>query len=204
MADLAHHTTGSGEHLYHSPTLSWTMFQTKALVLQEDWDSLARQLPEPVSFNYHYDLYRLDNLATLLASAAPDLSDSTKAASNWVLRTNEQIEYVITILNTGTEITDTIHMVDVVPSGLNYVSGSLNANQGTVNDNSAPTLKWNGTLAEGETVIIHYRATVTVPEGTCQLITNTATITADSIVPVNISALIITNGYLGHLPLMMK
>jgi uncharacterized repeat protein (TIGR01451 family) len=204
MADLAHHTTSSGEHLYHSPTLSWTMFQTKALVLQEDWNSLARQLPEPVSFNYHYDLYRLDNLAVLLSLAAPDLSDSTKTASNWAPHTNEQIEYVITIRNTGTLITDTIHMVDIVPGGLSYIAGSLRANQGTVNDSAAPTLQWDGTLNEADSVTIHYKVIITVPAGIRQLITNTASITAESIVPVHVSTSIIANGYHGLLPLIMK
>lgn len=51
---------------FHSPTLSWTLFQVKAWVLQEDWDTLVRQLPEPTSFNVQYDLYRLQNLVTLL------------------------------------------------------------------------------------------------------------------------------------------
>jgi hypothetical protein len=71
MSDLAHHTTCGGEHLYHSPTLAWTMFQAKAWVLQEDWDTLAHQLPEPVSFNSRYDLYRLQNLMTLLSLGDP-------------------------------------------------------------------------------------------------------------------------------------
>jgi outer membrane protein assembly factor BamB len=70
MADLAHHTTGSGEHLYISPTLSWSMFQVKAHVLDTAYDDLARQLPEPVSFNARYDLYRLENLAALLQVCA--------------------------------------------------------------------------------------------------------------------------------------
>ncbi len=66
MTDLAHHTTGSGEHLYTSPALSWSMFQVKARVQELGYDTLARQLPEPMSFNSKYDLYRLQNLATLL------------------------------------------------------------------------------------------------------------------------------------------
>lgn len=66
MADLAHHTTGSGEHLYHSPTLSYSMFQVKARVMNLPFDTVVLQLPEPVSFNSQYDLYRLQNLVALL------------------------------------------------------------------------------------------------------------------------------------------
>jgi outer membrane protein assembly factor BamB len=66
MTDLAHHTTGSGEHLYESPTLAWSMFQVMARVMNLPFDALAQRLPEPVSFNARYDLYRLQNLAALL------------------------------------------------------------------------------------------------------------------------------------------
>jgi outer membrane protein assembly factor BamB len=74
MNDLAHHTTTGGEHLWHSPTLAHDLFQTKAWVLGEDWDTLRRQLPLPMSTNSRYDLYRLHNLATLLALRPGDLS----------------------------------------------------------------------------------------------------------------------------------
>ncbi len=67
MSDLAHNTTAGGEHLWASPSLAHDLFQTKALVLREDWDTLANELPLPMSINPRYDLYRLHNLATLLA-----------------------------------------------------------------------------------------------------------------------------------------
>lgn len=66
MTDLAHHTTGSGEHLYNSPTLAWSMFQVKAKVMNAKFDSLARELPIATTFNAKYDPYRLQNLTTLL------------------------------------------------------------------------------------------------------------------------------------------
>jgi len=76
MGDLAHHTTAGGEHLWHSPTLAHDLFQAKAWVLGEDWAALRRQLPLPMSINPRYDLYRLHNLATLLALCPPDLHGS--------------------------------------------------------------------------------------------------------------------------------
>ena len=76
MSDLAHHTTAGGENLWHSPTLAHDLFQAKAWVLGEDWETLRRQLPVPMSINPRYDLYRLHNLATLLALRPPDLSRS--------------------------------------------------------------------------------------------------------------------------------
>lgn len=74
MSDLAHHTTAGGEHLWHSPSLAHDLFQVKAWVLGEDWNSLLHQLPLPVSINPRYDLYRLHNLATLLSLASVGLN----------------------------------------------------------------------------------------------------------------------------------
>jgi hypothetical protein len=104
LSDLAHHTTGSGEHLYHSPTLAWTMFQAKAWILQEGWDTLAQQLPEPVSFNSKYDLFRLQNLLTLLAIADVDLSESSKTASVSIPESGDDVDYTITIRNYGSTL----------------------------------------------------------------------------------------------------
>jgi hypothetical protein len=67
MSDLAHNTTAGGEHLWASPSLAHDLFQTKAWVLREDWKTLAHQLPQPMSINPRYDLYRLHNVSTLLA-----------------------------------------------------------------------------------------------------------------------------------------
>lgn len=122
MADLAHSTTGSGEHLYHSPTLSWTMFQVKAGVLQEDWSTLARQLPEPVSFNYDYDLYRLENLAALLKSHGPSFADDAykkiEVAHAWC---GDTVTYTVFMVGSG----HSMMLVDPVPAGLAYVTDSV-------------------------------------------------------------------------------
>jgi outer membrane protein assembly factor BamB len=73
MSDLAHNTTAGGEHLWASPSLSHDLFQAKAWVLREDWNTLAHQLPLPMSINPRYDLYRLHNLATLLTLSEKQL-----------------------------------------------------------------------------------------------------------------------------------
>jgi hypothetical protein len=81
MGDLAHHTTAGGEHLWHSPTLAHDLFQTKAWVLGEDWEQLRRQLPLPMTINPRFDLYRLHNLATLLALRPRSLSGTENDSS---------------------------------------------------------------------------------------------------------------------------
>jgi len=206
MSDLAHHTTGSGEHLYHSPTLAWTLFQVKARVLQEDWDALAGQLPEPMSFNSRYDLYRLQNLVTLLelagpAQSGPDLSLSTKTASNPAPATGQTITYTIRLVNAGLAFTHTVALTDVVPSGLTYVSGSLAATLGTPDAASAPTLRWSGVMSASPVVTITYRAQVAT--SATRAISNTVTIDGPAGTLTRL-AVIVANGKTAYLPLVLK
>ncbi len=155
MADLAHHTTCSGEHLYHSPTLSWTMFQVKAWVLQEDWNTLARQLPEPVSFNARYDLYRLDNLATLLALGQP----MSKRVSPSAARYGDRLTYTITLAGVGASAA----ISDPVPAGTTYVpqSAQVDPNIGTLTADGA-LVQWTGVLPDDVTLTLSFAVTVAV------------------------------------------
>ena len=202
MSDLAHHTTGSGEHLYHSPTLSWTMFQVKARVLQEDWETLARQLPEPVSFNSRYDLYRLQNLVTLLELAGPGLDLSTKTASFTAPQFGQTVTYTIVIHLTGDVFTDTLCLTDTLPSGLAYVPQTLTASQGIPDDSAAPTLRWSGELIDAPMATVSYAAVVT--ETRARLIVNTARVEGRSMGSVECTASIIANGKTVYLPLVQR
>jgi len=204
MADLAHHTTGSGEHLYHSPTLAWTMFQVKAKVLQEDWNTLVRQLPEPVSFNSRYDLYRLQNLVTLLGTDEPDLSASAKTASTTIPRSGQTVTYTITLRNSGGPLTRTSRLTDTVPAGLAYVSKTLDASLGTLDDSAAPTLHWSGALSDTSVITVTYAVTVTVPASTTQAIRNTVTINTEPTGVLTLTATVIANGWAVYLPIVLK
>ena len=157
MSDLAHHTTGSGEHLYHSPTLAWTMFQVKAWVLEEDWNVLRRQLPEPVSFNSRYDLYRLQNLVTLLSLA----QEMEKTVNSTIADQGEVLTYTISLVGAG--VTATIS--DPIPSGTTYVPGSAQVEPqiGTLTDGS-DLISWTGVLAEDHYLELTFAVTVTVEE----------------------------------------
>ncbi|RLC96732.1 MAG: hypothetical protein DRI77_08165, partial [Chloroflexi bacterium] len=157
MSDLAHHTTGSGEHLYHSPTLAWTMFQVKAMVLQEDWDALAHQLPEPVSFNSRYDLYRLQNLATLL-SLSPKMEKSVNLAT---ADHGELLTYTISLVGSGATAT----ISDSIPAGTAYVphSAQVEPQVGVLTDGSN-LISWTGVLTDGHYLELTFAVTVTVEE----------------------------------------
>lgn len=211
MSDLAHHTTCGGEHLYHSPTLAWTIFQTKARVLKLDWNTLVHQLPEPMSFNARYDLYRLQNLATLLdmipgAPGEPDLSESAKNANTAQAQDGDIITYTITIRNTGDPLTDTLVMTDTLPSGLSYVPGSLSTSPalGSTDDSAAPELRWSGEPGATENMIITYQAIVNTSAAVDPSLTNTATITSPSTGILKRSYTVIISERSIYLPLIIR
>ena len=110
----------------------------------------------------------------------------------------ETITYSISIRGLPT----TTQMVDQVPAGLTYVTGSLTATIGAVNDAGAPTLQWSGVLSTTPAVTITYMTWVDF--GETRVITNTAIVTATGYQPISATATIIANGYSVYLPLVLK
>jgi uncharacterized repeat protein (TIGR01451 family) len=162
LADYAHHTTGSGEHLYESPMLSSTMFQVKALILQENWNTLVRELPEPVSFNSKYDLFRLENLTLLVGGVVNpfDLSTSTISISTVTPAQGDIITFTINLHNSGDPSDEAVSVSNAVPAGLTYVASSLTATSGSIDASDTANLKWSGTIPETGSVTIQYQAGV--------------------------------------------
>jgi hypothetical protein len=71
-ADFSMETIGMGEEKYTSPHLAFSIFQTKAYVLNQDYNTLLPQLPWTVGESGFRDRYRLMNLVALLrAPGAP-------------------------------------------------------------------------------------------------------------------------------------
>jgi uncharacterized repeat protein (TIGR01451 family) len=194
MSDLAHSTTCGGEHLYHSPTLAWTLFQVKARVLEEDWHDLVRQLPEPVSFNSRYDLYRLQNLATLL-ELGPSMENSVSSAT---ADQGDTLAYTISVVGAGTTATIT----DVVPSGTAYVSRSAQVEPqvGTLTADSN-RIHWTGVLTTNDSLELTFAVTVDVAEPF--VIVNTATVDNGED-KLDLTATTIANGLECYLPLVMR
>ena len=201
MSDLAHHTTGSGEYLYHSPTLAWTLFQVKAWVLQEDWNTLARQLPEPVSFNSRYDLYRLQNLVTLLSlspTPAPPPVTLTKTVRPVIARQGDTLTYTISLA----DISGTVTISDSVPGGAAYVTGSAHITP-PLGDLSADAalIRWTGDLTTTTALTLTFAATVTVAAPTA--IVNTAAVAHNGQIHI-LTATSIANGLRLYLPILLK
>ncbi len=83
---------------------------------------------------------------------APNLSASTKSASPTVVAYFEEITYTITVRNTGSA-SATVNLSDHPP--LPYVVGS--AMGGIWWDDAAGTIRWQGTVAAGESRLFQFR-----------------------------------------------
>jgi uncharacterized repeat protein (TIGR01451 family) len=194
MSDLAHHTTCGGEHLYHSPTLAWTMFQVKARVLQEDWDTLVRQLPEPVSFNSRYDLYRLQNLVTLLSMGQP----MAHTVSSPIADHGDTLTYTVSLVGTGA----TASIADTIPAGTAYVPNSVRVQPqlGTPTASSS-LIRWTGVLTENVPLELTFAVTVIVAEPFT--IVNTAVVNNGQ-ESRELTATTIANGLGFYLPVILR
>ena len=128
----------------------------------------------------------------LLADAlgpAPNLSTSKKTASAYSANVGETLVYTVTLVNTGGLSLSSVSLMDTLPSGLSYVAGTLQASSGMVNDTSAPTLRWDGTVDLVNPVVITYRATVGSPASGNRV--NQAQVTAPGLSPLTLTAAVL-------------
>jgi uncharacterized repeat protein (TIGR01451 family) len=132
----------------------------------------------------------------------PDLTASTKQASQASLTTGQAITYTIVLRNTGALLTDTLHLTDTLPIGLAYVSGTFTSTNGTIAAGAAPTLRWSGTLSATPVVTLTYRALIT--ETLSRAIINAAQVNAGMAGQFQLNAAIIVNGRAVFLPLIRK
>ena len=95
-------------------------------------------------------------------------------------------------------------VTDVIPTGMDYVPGSLNVVGGTgiASDLNDPELTWGGVLSPTTAVILTYQATVVV--GDTMEITNTATIDAPGYQTITETATILINPYERWFPFVLR
>ncbi|GKU25135.1 DUF7507 domain-containing protein [Clostridium folliculivorans] len=101
---------------------------------------------------------------------------ATKAVSKAYATLEDLVSYTVTIVNTGNTIAKNVNFRDVIPSGLNFVTGSVKINDvayPSLNPYSSFTL---GNINAGDTVVVKFDTIVTsLP--TPSLVSNTANIT---------------------------
>ncbi len=136
----------------------------------------------------------------VLGCEAADFSNSSKSAPA-TAESGSEFMYTIAIVNSsGLDATE-VSMVDPIPTGLAYVSGS--ATGGAIYNAGLNQIEWDGSVGAASTVTITFMVEATADSG---IVTNTATIDHNDINPVQVSAstTIETAEYEIYLPVVLK
>lgn len=168
----------------------------------KDWYSVDCAHSEAINCNQKaYAAWWL--WASLAGWNAPaNLTSSSKTVNQLVPALNDTITYTIRITNSGDTLLKTVYLTDTLPTGLNFIPGSLTASAGSVDASHAPTLYWSGVLNPSPTVTITYAAKVTAAQPT--LITNSAQIQVAGEPAITRSASIVANGHATYLPAIVR
>lgn len=152
------------------------------------------------------EMYVLDHSSgrvyKLTSSIAADISGSYKTVSNLAPLSGDVITYSIVLHNVGDPFPNIVRLTDTIPSGLDYVVGSLNASQGSADDASAPTLIWSGNMSDTSVVTVTYAVMVTTVN--TETITNTVTIDPGIAAIFERATQIIANGARIYLPIVYR
>lgn len=161
------------------------------------WDtpgqSLPGRLPWPMA---RHDLQRTGKYIDPI----PNFSQSGKYASNYTPSAGEVITYTIELIQTGTAISETIHITDTLPADISYIPGTMQATSGWVDDSQTPALHWTGSLFETNEVTITYSAVINA--GAIGVIRNSALVGAPTTGQFSRSAVIYVDGHGLYLPLI--
>ncbi len=130
--------------------------------------------------------------------ATADLGATRKSPSLAAPEQGEVFTYTLHLENRGAPLSTPLTLTDTVPSGLSYLSGSLGATLGTVDDSQAPTLHWTGVLGSQPSATVTYQVVVSTSD--ILAITNTAHFSSAGTSPFNRGATVIANGLPVYLP----
>ncbi len=196
--DATHCMQISGENLYNHPHLSSAIFQAKAYVLGQDFDTLQDQLPWEYTPAGANDIYRLQNLVALLQSvgAYPEPSKSVTPAS---ADFGQTVTYTISFVGSGMPLT----LTDTFPDGLSYVANTANMEPdvGELRVDST-SIHWSGTPDAYFQVTLSYAMTV-ITTTRCAIV-NMATVEGLNPADFPLTATMIANGSKVYLPLGLK
>jgi len=93
-------------------------------------------------------------------------------------------------------------LTDTVPGGLSYVTSSLTATRGTVNDSTRPSLSWSASMTTGQVITISFQAQVT--QAGPKAITTRVDFSPQGSPTLTRTVTLLVNPLLGFLPLVMK
>jgi uncharacterized repeat protein (TIGR01451 family) len=138
-----------------------------------------------------------------ITSTSPfDFSASTKKASANTVSTGNRVTYTIVVRNGDGPLGSTVHMTDVVPTGLAYVTGTFTTTNGVVNAAGAPILKWSGVMSPAPVVTLTYVVTVATTDSAW--LVNSAAIDPGHDLLITRTVPIIANPHELYLPLILR
>ena len=114
------------------------------------------------------------------------------------------MNFTIIIRNNGSSLDTQLNLTDVLPAGLSYIPGTLEATLGNVDDSNSSQLHWTGVLGSTSEVTISYETIATVPQGELRIIENTATLSGADIASIVMRASVIVNGKNVFLPTILR
>jgi uncharacterized repeat protein (TIGR01451 family) len=196
--DNGHCTHKAGENLYSKSFMAAALFQAKAYILKEDFETLKDYLPWPVNRAGFRDIYRLQNLTALLQAegAYPEPSKRVVPASADV---GQSLTYTLSLVGTGTPVTIT----DTFPDGLQYVTRTAHIEPPTGSIEVRPLhIRWSGTLSTGTHLVLSY-ATMVVTTAR-RVIVNVATVEGLGSADSSLTATVIVNSAKVYLPVVLK
>ena len=171
----------------------WSMYKTSA----STWSTPTLELD--TNFNIsafgedeNGEMYVLDYYGGSIRRLAdaqgptPDLSTSKKYPHTPYADHGDSVTYTISLKNTGIASANSLILTDTVPTGLAYMTDSLSASHGVVDDSQSPTLHWQGALSGAQAVTITYQTMV--DGGSSGSIVNHAHISAPELDPLTLSA----------------
>lgn len=140
------------------------------------------------------DLYRLQNLVTLLEYGGP----TCKQVSSRIAEAGDTLTYTISLVGTGA----TAAITDSIPGGVTYVPDSTRVQPqvGTLSDED-DLIRWTAWLTNHIPLKLTFAVTVTVTEPFA--IVNTASVD-DGAETRELTAVTIANGFKLYLPVVMK
>ncbi|MCR4406533.1 MAG: hypothetical protein NUW24_06390 [Anaerolineae bacterium] len=112
--------------------------------------------------------------AQTVVHSAPNLSTSTKTVDKATAAPNEEVEYTITLVNTGNMVARNAWMTDTLPANTTWAGGLTWTGGSAAWDGSR--VRWDGDVHPGTPVVIRFRVRLNSPLPNNTSIVNAATI----------------------------
>ena len=153
-------STPTGE--YNSTTGIWTIGNltkgsNKSLLIQVNLGKTGSVVNTATISGTNEDPTKLANNTSTVTINVVDIADLslTKTVSKSVVNTGDEIEYTITVLNSGPSTANNVGVKDKLPLGLTYVSSS------TLTESAGVLTGTVASIAKGATAVFTFKAKVT-------------------------------------------